>query len=260
MASGRAARLGVGLANGALIGLMVLDLDLPSVVSYWGDRTLLVLAAAALGALLWLTPLARLVAATAVGLALLWLAAGFTPLVPWMADGLTRRDPVQPADAVFVFGSRIQADGEPTTDAMSRLLKGVELLAQGRARYLIVSELPPPARTYAPIAREWTTLLAPGCEVLAVGPIRNTREEAVVVAKLFRERDWRRVLAVSSPVHTRRAAASLEREGLEVVSVPAVETRYDLEAFDRAGERRAAFGAIAHEHAGLLVYRRRGWI
>jgi uncharacterized SAM-binding protein YcdF (DUF218 family) len=257
---GRGARVGLGLASGALVGVLALDLDFPSIVSFWGDRTFLVPAAAVLGALLWLTPLRRLVAVTTVALALLWLACSYTPLVPWLAQGLVRRDTPQPADAVFVFGSRLQADGEPTSEAMSRLLKGVELLAQGRARYLVVSELPPPSRRYAPVAREWTKLFAPGCEVLAVGPVRNTHDEAMAVGRLFRDRGWQRVLAVSSPAHTLRAAGSLEHEGLQVVSVPAVETRYDVETFDRPGERRGAFGAIVHERAGILVYRRRGWI
>ncbi len=252
--------MGAGLASGALVGLVILDLDLPSIASFWGDRTPLVPAAAVLGALLWLTPLRRLVAASAVGVALLWLAVAYTPLVPWMADGLVRRDPPQLADAVFVFGSRLQADGEPTTDAMSRLLKGVELVAEGRAQYLVVSELPAPSRRYAPLAREWTKRFAAGREVLSVGPVRNTHDEAVLVAQLFRAKGWRRVLAVSSPVHSSRAAASLEHEGLQVVSVPAVETRYDVEVFERPGERRAGFGAIAHERVGMLVYRRRGWI
>jgi uncharacterized SAM-binding protein YcdF (DUF218 family) len=257
---GRAASLGVGLLSGALVGLLIVDLDLPAMASFWGDWSVLVPAAAAVGSLLWLTRLRRLVAATAVGLAGLWLTATYTPLVPWMADGLVRRDPPQAADAVFVFGSRLQADGEPTTEAMSRLLKAVELAAEGRVRRLVVSELPPPTRPYAPIAREWTRLLAPGCEVLAVGPVRNTHDEAVAVAKLFRDRGWRRVLAVTSPVHSRRAAATLEREGLQVTSVPAVETRYDIESFDRPGEQRGAFASVAHERVGLLVYRRRGWI
>jgi uncharacterized SAM-binding protein YcdF (DUF218 family) len=255
-----AGRLGFGLASGALVGLLILDLDLPSIASFWGDRTSLVPMAAVLGALLGLTPLRRLVAAMAVGLALLWLAAAYTPLVPWMADGLVRRDPPQAADAVFVFGSRLQADGDPTTDAMSRLLKGVQLVAEGRAKHLVVSELPPPSRPYAPIAREWTQRLAPGSDVLVVGPVRNTHDEAVAVARLFRDQGWQRVLAVTSPVHSLRAAASLEHAGLQVVSVPAVETRYDVEVFDRPGERREAFGPVAHERVGIVVYRRRGWM
>jgi uncharacterized SAM-binding protein YcdF (DUF218 family) len=259
-AGDRVGRFGVGLAAGALAGLVVVDLNLPSLVSFFGDRTYLVPLVAVLGALLWLTPLRRLAGAAVAVLALLWLVVAFTPVTSWMARGLVRRDPVEAADAVFVFASRVQEDGDPTTDAMSRLLRGVELVAEGRAPRLLVSELPPPAGPYAPLARAWVAEFAPRGEVVVVGRIRNTRDEAMAVAKVCRERGWRRVLAVTSPTHTRRAAATLEKEGLVVVAVPAVETRFDLERLRWPGDRREAFAAIAHERIGLVVYRRRGWI
>ncbi len=256
----RSSSFATGLAVGALAGMIVVDLDLPSLVSFWGDRSLLVLAAAGFGALLWLTRLRVLVAAGTALVAGLWLAVAYTPLVSRMADGLVRRDPVQSADAVFVFASRLQQDGEPSVDAMSRLLKGVELVAEGRAPVLIVSELAPPSARYAPLARDWARRFAPRAEVAAVGPVVNTRDEAAALARLFAQRGWKRVLAVTSPVHTRRAAATLEREGLAVVSVPSIETRYDLETLDRPGERLRAFGPILHERAGLVAYRWRGWL
>lgn len=264
MASGgkneRRQRAWAGLVAGALAGFVILDLSLPSLVSYWGERSHIVPGAALVGALLWLTPLRRL-AAVGVGLLVaLWLVVVYTPVTARMAEGLVRRDRVQAADAVFVFGSRIQDDGDPTTDAMSRLLRGVELVAEGRARYLVVSEIRGHQGRYTPIARDWVGRFAPKAEVLTVGPIHDTHEEAVAVERLFRERGWRRVLAVTSPTHTRRAAATLEAQGLQVISVPAVETEYDLEDLDREGDRRAAFGGIAHEWVGLFVYAQRGWI
>jgi uncharacterized SAM-binding protein YcdF (DUF218 family) len=257
---GRWASAGTGLCAGGLAGLVVVDLRLPSLVSWNGDRSFLVPAAAVLGALLWLTPLRRI---TGVGVALLGLVWGFvafTPVTSWLTDGFVRRDHVEAADAVFVFASRVQEDGDPTTDAMSRLLKGIELVADGRAPRLVVSEVPPPAGAYAPLARAWMTAFAPRGEVVGVGRIRNTHDEAVAVARLFRERGWTRVLAVTSPTHTRRAAAALEKQGLFVIAVPAVETRFDLERLHWPRDRLEAFAAVAHERIGLFVYRRRGWI
>lgn len=251
---------GTGLSVGAVTGLIAIDLDLAALVSYPYDRTALAVVVALAGALAWPTRLRRLVGVAAAVLAASWLTVAFTPLVGKMAEGLVRRDPPRDADAVFVFGSRLQTDGEPTVDAMSRLLKGLQLVAEGRAPRLVVSELYPPSKPYAPIARAWAKDFAPGAEVLAVGPIANTREEAVAVARLLRDRGLRRVIAVTSPVHTRRAAATLEREGLEVIAVPAIETRYDLETLDFPGDRRRAFASVAHERVGLLVYARRGWL
>jgi uncharacterized SAM-binding protein YcdF (DUF218 family) len=257
---GLAGRSATGLAVGGVAGFVVVDLNLPSLVSYFGDRSYVLLAIAALSGLAWLTPLRWLVASGAVLLAVFWLAVGFTPLTSRLAEGLVRRDPVENADAVFVFASRIQEDGDPTTDAMSRLLKGVELMAEGRAPVLIVSEVPPPAGSYTPLARAWLATFARRGEVLQVGRITNTHDEAVALARLGRERGIRRVLAVTSPTHTRRAAAALEKQGLVAIAVPAVETNFDLERLRFPGDRRRAFSVIAHEQVGLLVYRRRGWI
>ena len=146
---------------------------------------------------------------------------------------------------------------------MSRLLKGIELVADGRAPRLVVSEVPPPAGAYAPLAREWAgRVRRRAARWSRVGRIRNTRDEAVAVARLFRERGWSRVLAVTSPVHTRRAAAALEKEGLEVVcgarrSRPASTWRRSTAPGDRRRvvRRRSPTSAI-----GLFVYRRRGWL
>ncbi|HXK12717.1 MAG TPA: YdcF family protein [Vicinamibacteria bacterium] len=254
------ARLGVGLLVGALVGLVAVDLNLPTFVSWSGDRSYFVLPAAALGALLWLTPLRRLVGAALVLLAVLWAIVSFTPVTSSLVDGLVRHDAVADADAAYVFASRVQEDGDPTSDAMSRLLKGVELVAEGRAPRLLVSELPPPAGPYAPLARAWVSTLARRGEVIPVGSIVNTHDEAVLVSRLFRERGWTRVLAVTSPLHTRRAAGVLEKEGLTVIAVPSIETRFDLGRLHWPVDRRLAFAAIAHERVGLFVYRRRGWI
>lgn len=258
--SARARRLGVGLAVGALAGGLAVELDLTALVSFWGDRLFLVPLAAVAGALLWTTRLRPLVAAGAGALGLLWLAVAFTPLAGRLAAGLVRADPPQPADAVLVLGSRVQRDGDPTPEAEARLLRGLELLAEGRASHLVLTEQPPPAAAYAPLARRLMGRFALDHELLAMGPTRTTRDEAVEVTRLCRERGWKRLLVVTSPTHTRRACAAVEAEGVEVVCVPAAETRFDLETLDRPSERVALFGQVLHERLGYRVYRRRGWI
>ncbi|HVO10801.1 MAG TPA: YdcF family protein [Vicinamibacteria bacterium] len=253
------ARFGVGLAVGAVLGLIVFELELTALFSSWGDASWVVAAIALACGLLWLTPLRRLVAAAAVLAALVWLAAAYTPLVARLRDGLERRDAPAAADAVFVFGSRIQHDGDPTSEAMSRLAKGLQLVAEGHAGRLVVSEQRR-SRSYAAIARAWAQDFAPRAEIIAVGPIVDTHDEAVAVARLFRSRGWKRVLAVTTPAHARRAAACLEAVGLDVISVPSVETRYDYETLDEPRDRLRGFSAVLHERIGTFVYQRRGWI
>jgi uncharacterized SAM-binding protein YcdF (DUF218 family) len=254
------ARLGNGLAVGATAALLARDLDLATLVSYWGPRAPLVIGLALLLALLWLTRLRPLVALLAGALAVAWLVVAFSPLTDWAARGLPRKDVERPADAVVVQASRVQQDGELTSVAMSRLVHALELLAQDQAPRLVLTEQPPPFAAYAPGARALMTRLGLERELLTVGPVLNTRDEAVLVARLFRERGWSSLLLVTSPTHTRRAAAAFEREGLVVISSPGVETRYDLETLGSSDERLFGFGSLLHERVGLLVYRRRGWI
>jgi uncharacterized SAM-binding protein YcdF (DUF218 family) len=247
-----------GAAVGALLGFLVVELNVAGLISFGGDTAFLVVAGAILGLLLWPTRLRGFLGAATGLAALAWLLVAFGPVSAWLADGLPRRDRLRNGDAVFVLGSRLQKDGDPTTEALSRLLHGVGLVAGGRAPRLIVSEQPDmPA--YAPVAREWLRELKVDTELLTVGPVRSTRDEAKLVGEMFRLRGWHTLLVVTAPTHSRRAALALEHEGLDVVSSPSVETRFDLETLDRPGERLMAFGALTHERLGLLWYRFKGW-
>lgn len=258
--SRRGPRLGSGLALGATAALVARDLDLPTLFSYWGDRAPLVAGAALVFAALWTTRLRGALTLLTLALMALWLGVAFTPLTSWMARDLARRDPPGPGDAVFVLASRLQEDGEPTGTALARLVHGLELLSEGRARRLVLSELPPPQAPYAPLARTLMDHLRVEGELLTVGPVTRTHDEALALAALARQRGWRRVLIVTSPVHSRRASACFEKQGLQVLASPAFETRFDLETLTRPDERLTAFGDILHERLGLVVYRWRGWI
>jgi uncharacterized SAM-binding protein YcdF (DUF218 family) len=254
-------RLLGGLALGALTGLLATTLGLPALVSYWRETPPLVAAIALASGLLSLTRLRWLVAGSAALLLALWVAVASTPLSRALARPLLRSDAAPAdADAIFVFSSSIQADGDPGTGSMARLVRGLELLGEKRAPRLIVSELPPPIPSYERIARQWMQHLGVAGELRAIGPVWNTHDEAVGLAELCRRNGWRRIIAVSSPTHMRRAAAALEHEGLEAFAVPAVEPRFDIERLDRSDDRVLAFGSVIHDLLGYEVYRLRGWI
>lgn len=252
------AALGVSISS--LAAVLLRDLDVPAVVSYRGDATLLTTVVALFLFLLTLTRLRALVALGTAALGLAWLAVAFSPLVPALSRDLVRRDPIQPADAVFVLSSRQQEDGELTSPAMSRLLRGLELVGQGLAPRLVLSEQTDGRPPYAPVARQLIEHLGLEVELLTVGPVRNTHDEAVLVARLARERSFAGLILVTSPLHSRRAAAAFEHAGVRVLSAPGQETRFDIELLQRPDERLAAFGDVMHERVGLFVYRRRGWI
>jgi len=253
-------RAATGLAIGGLVGVLVKDLGLPTVTSFWSGHAVVAAAFALVGALAWSTRLRALFAVAALALGLLWLATAFTPLSAFLARDLARRDPLEATDAIYVLSSGLQPDGDLTTASMSRLLHGLELLGQGLAPRLVLAELMPPSSNYAPAARRLMDHLGLHQEIVTVGPVRNTHDEALAVGELFRRKGWRRVLVVTSPAHSRRASSSFEREGLRVVSSPSSETDYDFERLEEADDRLRALAPILHELVGMWVYRRRGWI
>lgn len=256
----RCAALALGSSVGALIGVLALELDLAQLVSFWGQRAPLVVAGTALGAVAWATRLRALFAAAAGLLLVVWLSVAFTPLCAALARDLVRRDPPGAADAVFVFSANVQADGDLSPSAVSRVLHGLTLVAAGDAPVLVISELPPPTSAQAPEVRRLLSTLAPRAELLTIGPVRTTRDEARLLGELARGKGWARLLAVTSPTHSRRACGALEHEGLRVTCSPCRESRFDIEALDRPDDRLAAFGSILHERVGLIAYRQRGWI
>jgi uncharacterized SAM-binding protein YcdF (DUF218 family) len=235
----------------------VKDLDLAAMTPFEGSREVLtVLVALAVG-VAWAVGVRRLVAALSAGSLALWCVVAFTPLCPALANGLVRSEALEPADAIFVSCAGLSA-GEPArAEQRSRLLAGVELVARGKAPLIVVPE------GDASQASAVSDLM----EVLGVEPDKlvplsaghNTHEEALALARLYRERRWRLVIVVTSPLHSSRMGSCLSREGVSALLSPSLETRFDVLDLSRASDRIAAFGSVIHEQVGRLVYRLRGW-
>lgn len=250
-----------GAVLGLLAGFLARDLDLTTLVSFWGDRlALLVVLGPLIGGLCAVTRLRRPFYAATVTLGLLWIMVAYGPLSGMVLSGLVRSDTLRPADAVLVLGTRMQTDGDPTSAQLSRLLRGLEVAKDGLAPRLFITELPPPFAPQRPFAEALLARFAPNTELVVLGTTVNTHDEAILAAAYLKERGLRRIIVATSPTHTFRAAALLEAQGLEVTATPAGETAFDLENLDRAEERLHAFGPAIHERVGILVYRQRGWI
>lgn len=218
----------------------------------------MVIGISVLGALLWRPRLRRLVAASALAVGVLWLAVAFTPLTRVLADGLVRRDSLREADAIVVLASSIQKDGELSAVAMSRLVHGLELVGAGRSRRLVITRLEPPWPSYVSAVRGLLGSFNLETELVVLGPVHDTRDEATAVKRLFEERGLETLILVTSPTHTRRAAAAFEKNGLVVMASPSVETWFDLQTLDTADDRLRGFSSVMHERLGLLLYRLRG--
>jgi uncharacterized SAM-binding protein YcdF (DUF218 family) len=228
-------------------------------VSYDGQREPLVITAAALGALAVAAGYRRAVALLTSCLAALWLLVAVSPLSSWLSRGLTRSELVEPADAVFVSLSSLRPGADRSAEVRTRLVYGVDLVARGKAPRLLMTETTDFAGVA--LARQLMESAGVGADQLVVaGRAENTREEALTIGKLARERGFRLILLVTSPIHSLRASAALENEGTTIVSTPSEETRFDLETLDTWEDRLAAFGSVLHERLGIWMYARRGWI
>ena len=107
--------------------------------------------------------------------------------------------------------------------------------------------------------RELAQLMAPELELRFVTNVHSTRDEAVAFAAMARTHGWRRVLLVTSPLHSRRACATVEQAGLPVLCAPATSREYALSRLDRPENRRLAFADAVYEGAATLLYASRGW-
>jgi uncharacterized SAM-binding protein YcdF (DUF218 family) len=250
----------LGAALGLMSGLLCRDLDLTSLVSFWGDRGFLLPLGAIIGAVCATTRLRTPLYVVSAGLALMWIAVTYGPVSRLLATGLVRSDALRPSDAVLVLSSRMQADGDPTSVQLARLYRGLELVKDGHAPRLMISEVPPPYAQQAPFAKAMLARFAPEVELVVLSPVRNTHDEALLAADYLKARGLKRIIVTSSPTHTFRGAAVLEALDLDVMASPARETRFDLETLDQPEERLASFGSIIHERLGIVVYRRRGWM
>lgn len=168
-------------------------------------------------------------------LAALLLACLLTPALRVPLAALTLAQPPARADVIVVLGGGVQC-GAATLEAssMTRLDRGLELWRAGYAPVLTVSEQsgligPADCPKMSALERAQITALYPqnGPQVLTLANVTTTTDEAARVRDFARQRGWTRVLLVTTPSHSRRAAGLFARHGLTVISVPAREVRYD---------------------------------
>lgn len=166
------------------------------------------------------------------------------------------------ADAIVVLGGEAIREaesawsGERSGLANSRAGFGYLLYRADRAPVVLLSGDIDAQRMAEALEREGVNPTALRLETAS----RTTYENARNSALLLRREGMHTILLVTSPAHMPRAAASFEKQGLQVIPAPA------LPPPDRPGEawkpRRAVLWDASHtlhEYIGLWVYRLRGW-
>ena len=190
----------------------------------------------------------------------------FTPLVPSQVGSCIRVDQIGKIDAVVTLSSGNTDDSHLGNRALARLVSG---LCTAQDLPLILTKDGIGAAAEADTL-EITSKLNPGRRVYQVGPVYNTHDEAVEVAKLCNQRGYKSIELITSPMHSKRAAETFEATGLTVISRPCVEREFAL-WLDQSGritsktlqsptDRIFAFRALIYEFSGTIKYRRNGWM
>jgi uncharacterized SAM-binding protein YcdF (DUF218 family) len=177
-------------------------------------------------------------------------------------------------DVVIILGGALdpaatELTGRPEYNGASeRLLRGYELLREGRARQALLSGGPLEARPGHPVeaevlAEQLRTWGIAAERLYAEGGSRNTRENAVEAERVVRAQGWQRLLLVTSAAHMPRAHGCFAAVGLRpdtlVVDVRAHPWRLHPAMWQPRAVYLAQSTDALRELTGRVVYRLRGW-
>lgn len=158
-------------------------------------------------------------------LALTLMAVVVIGVLTWQINRLGSQDLAQPADAIVILGARVNADGSPSSDLLSRTFHGIDLYNAGLAPVVICAGGVGGDRLSAGAvacryAAEELGLPADRALFAQEGNASTTADEAAKVSAIMRANGWRSAILVSHPLHLFRAKWLFEREGIEVYTSP----------------------------------------
>jgi uncharacterized SAM-binding protein YcdF (DUF218 family) len=184
---------------------------------------------------------------------------------------------VEPADAIVCLGggaepSAVEPAGFHLNAGGDRLMTALTLFGQGKAPVLVLSGggykqagvMYSEADQVLKGLEKWGLNVA---DMMSLGVCENTRDEALKVAALMKERGWNRVILVTSSFHMPRASGTFVKAGVPVSAE--VRCNY-LSSLNRVGDLRwfhlphaegfTIFRYWLHEVIGTWVYAWRGWM
>lgn len=132
-------------------------------------------------------------------------------------------DRARPAQAIIVFGARVDNNHEPGDSLRSRTLHAVDLYHRGLATKIICTgglgdNAPTEAEAAACLAKDQGV---PAGALLLEVESTDTTENAANAASICRSHHWTRVIAVSDPYHLWRVKRDLNRVGISAYTSPA---------------------------------------
>ncbi len=195
-----------------------------------------------------------------VAVAVVYALVFYTPLLWWAASPLQKSDAPQPADAVVVFAGGVGESGKAGGGHLERLKQAVDLYKAGYAPSLILSS----GYVFSFKEAEVMRALAidqgvPADRILLEEQATNTRENVTFTNNILRERQWKRILLVSSPYHMRRATMVWHQAAPDVTVIPT--PPFSSQFYEHGvGASLEQVRGIIWEYAALVSYWWRGWL
>jgi uncharacterized SAM-binding protein YcdF (DUF218 family) len=240
------------MAPAGLAWIAAMAVDLETILGVPGFKALpLVLL---IGFLLGAAGFGRAPRVVGAGLLIAILAITWTPFFGRLARHQVRNDPMPdaPVDAIVVLSASVTADGDLSPHGIDRLLAGLELYREGRASRLVVSRIASSShrgQTSDVDQRRIIAYTGQQPSLIVLDPVGTTRLEAVRAKEIADREGWRRIILVTSPVHTRRACATFEAIGFDVTCRPSRDRTMALGALpvgeDRLRVRNAGLAEIS---------------
>jgi uncharacterized SAM-binding protein YcdF (DUF218 family) len=184
----------------------------------------------------------------------LWIAATpfFANWLDWRLESQfppVKVETLPQSDAVVLLGGF----GLDFDNPANRIMHALHVYRAGKAPLIVYS---------GGYADPLVELGVPRAVLILDTESRNTRENALNTAEMFKARGWRSGILVTSAAHMPRALAAFQRVGLKVVPAttgagpPQFDGRLDLQMDNEALWRTTK---AIKEIVGLLIYRFLGW-
>jgi len=146
-------------------------------------------------------------------------------VLAWQINCLGSRERAQPADVIVILGARVEADGSPSSDLLSRTYHAMDLYNAGYAPAVICAggaggDPLAAGEVACRFAVEQLGLPAANAITAAQGNAWTTAGEAEIVTRLMAARGWRSAILVSHPLHLYRARWLFQRQGVVVFTSP----------------------------------------
>jgi uncharacterized SAM-binding protein YcdF (DUF218 family) len=198
-----------------------------------------------------MTKLIRRLLALCLLLLALWLSA------PWflngLADHLIVRDPLAKADVILVLSG--DTNGE-------RAAAGIELYKEGWAKHILMSG---GTLAWNLTSADWMKKQAvesgvPAAAVLTQDRSQSTIDDARFSLPIIKARRFRSVILVTSPYHSRRAAAVFKKlyrpAGISVIVYPVPHSVFDPHDW---WTRHEDTGFVVWEYVARVMYLLKGY-